>query len=75
MIAGYSSKPMLSYKVGDKSYSVELDSIEVTSGEPAISLKVETNKDVIAKGEELTVICTVSNTGDADFSYIIITES
>ncbi|MCK5129323.1 MAG: hypothetical protein KAQ68_05710 [Clostridiales bacterium] len=72
--SGYSSKPMLSYKVGDKSYSVELDAIEVTSGEPAISLVVETNKDVIAKGEELTIICTVENTGTADFTTIIVTE-
>ncbi len=72
--SGFSSKPTLNYKVGSKSYSVELASIEVTSGEPAISLEVETNKDIIAIGEELTIICTVTNTGTADFTSIIITE-
>ncbi len=72
---GFSSQPTLTYKVGDKSYSVELDKIDITSGEPDISLKVETNKDVVAKGEELTVICTVENTGDADFTFIKITEA
>ena len=73
--SGFSSKPTLSYKVGDKTYSVELDEIEITSGEPDISLKVETNKDVVAKGEELTVICTVTNTGSADFTFVNITEA
>lgn len=71
---GFSSKPTLTYKVGEKSYSVELESIEITSGEPVIKLEVETNKDVIAKGEELTVICTVTNTGTADFTGVQITE-
>jgi len=72
---GFSSKPTLSYKVGEKTYSVELDNMEVTSGEPDIKLTVETNKDVVAKGEELTVICTVTNTGSADFTFITITEA
>ncbi len=73
--SGFSSKPTLSYKVGEKTYSVELDSIEITSGEPDIKLVVETNKDVVAEGEELTVICTVSNTGTADFTFVKITEA
>ncbi len=72
---GFSSQPTLSYKVGDKVYSVELDKIDITSGEPDISLKVETNKDVVAEGEELTVICTVENIGDADFTFVKITEA
>ena len=73
--SGFSSKPTLTYKVGEKSYSEELDGIEVTSGEPNIKLKVETNKDVVAAGEELTVICTVTNTGTADFTFVKITEA
>ena len=72
---GFSSKPTLTYKVGEKSYSLELDDIEITSGEPAIKLAVETNKDVVAEGEELTVICTVTNTGTADFTFVKITEA
>jgi hypothetical protein len=73
--SGFSSKPTLTYKVGEKSYSEELDDIEITSGEPDIELKVETNKDVVAAGEELTVICTITNTGDADFTFVKITEA
>ena len=72
---GFSSQPTLSYKVGEKTYSVELDSMEITSGEPDIELTVETNKDVVAEGEELTVICTVTNTGTADFTFVTITEA
>jgi hypothetical protein len=71
---GFSSKPTLTYKVGEKLYSVELESIKITSGQPAIKLEVETNKNVIAEGEELTVICTVTNTGTADFTGVEITE-
>lgn len=73
--SGFTSKPKVTYKSGSSVYNLELDPLEITSGEPAIDMKVESSKSVVAPGEEFNIMFTVTNTGTAPFTSVLLTES
>jgi len=72
--SGFTSVPSITYTVGSTTYKENLDAVEVTAGNPDLELMVTANRTTVAKGDKVTISCTVSNPGTSGLSNVVISE-
>jgi uncharacterized repeat protein (TIGR01451 family) len=75
VISDFTSVPRLSYKVGDKTYSASLGAKTVSLKNTQLDAVLEASPDTAKSGDEITLLCTLTNSGNVKLTNIVISEA
>jgi hypothetical protein len=72
MTGDFTSQPALTYTAGGRTYSTTLDPVPVALAVTGLTAVLEVDRTHAAPGETVSLLCTITNTGNTDLSRVTV---